>query len=275
MRNTTQERELVESRYGQDYSKDEDKIILANADKMSYTEIAALLPGRTKAGVKAHARDLLGITKYRVHKKKKDFDYLNLKVLPEDADIESIWDALVEYQDECKKLSTHQDNVAVDFGDLKHPIILWFLADVHIGAISGKYREFRERLDMLSKMKYCYGITVGDLVDNYLPSWHPTGQFGVMCPPEVQKRLVDYVFSKIGHQVIAMVQGCHDESSHTADDFDYTKYLAHKIGCANLGFGGFVDIKFWGVKYRIHARHKYRYNSSFNYTHTVKRMREH
>lgn len=70
------------------------------------------------------------------------------------------------------------------------------------------------------------------------------------------------------------VKNCHEEFSHDADDFDFTKYLASAVGAANMGFGGQVNLYVGEQLYQIALRHKYRYNSSFNYTHTCKRLRE-
>jgi predicted MPP superfamily phosphohydrolase len=170
-------------------------------------------------------------------------------------------------------LSTHQDEVTVKIRS-KKPVLVGFLADIHIGAVSGHYKELKDRVDLLSETDDAYIISCGDTVDNYLPTFHGYEQFTVMCPPEVQKKLVEYIFSKLDGKLLALVQGCHDEASHSADDFDWTKYLTDKFGCANLGFGGFVNIQLDGQTYRIAARHKYRFSSSFNLTHTVKRLRE-
>ena len=212
---------------------------------------------------------------YRIGlRKPKRFSYLDLKALPEYADVEEMWRSLEEYQDKCRSLSTHQEAVTVDMSDTEDPIIVAFLADLHIGAFSGKYRELHDRVELLSKTPNCYVVSCGDTVDNYLPTFHTQGQFSEICPPEVQKVMVEYIFERLNDRVLALVQGCHDEASHYADDFDWTKYLCSKLGCANLGFGGTVTLKLGKESYVVHARHKYRFNSAFNLTHTVKRLRE-
>jgi len=203
-----------------------------------------------------------------------DVKYLNLKVSPTTRDYEEIWMILEEYQDKCRVLSTHQDDVSVHI-DVDRPIIMLFLSDLHIGAISTHYSELRETIDVISETVDCYVCSTGDTVDNYLPTWHSSGLFTVMCPPEIQKVLVEYLFSRIGGKLLALVQGCHDEASHHSDDFDWTKFLTSKFGCANLGFGGTLHLRVGDTTYDIMMRHKYRYNSSFNMTHTVKRMFEH
>ena len=70
------------------------------------------------------------------------------------------------------------------------------------------------------------------------------------------------------------VKNCHDNWNYTADQFDWTQYLSSKLQCPNLGFGAAVDLTVDRQWYRIMLKHKYRFNSSINLTHTVKRMRE-
>ncbi len=200
-------------------------------------------------------------------------NFLNLKSSPKIEDYEDLWKALEIFQEKSTKLGTHQDDVSIELKEEK-PVILSFLADMHIGAISGKYKELRQRVDLLSETEHCYVISCGDTIDNYLPGFHPQGLFGVLCPPEVQKKLAEYILEKLDGKVLAMIQGTHEESSHNTDDFDWTKYLTEKFSCANLGFGGFIHIKLGNQTYDICARHQYRFNSSMNLTHSVKRMRE-
>ena len=90
-----------------------------------------------------------------------------------------------------------------------------------------------------------------------------------MFPPELQKELVVNLYSKLKGRWIAAVQGCHEEFSHFADDFDFTKYLAHQLGCVNLGFGGLIKLMVGEQQYNIAIRHKYKYNSSYNPTHSA------
>ena len=62
-----------------------------------------------------------------------------------------------------------------------------------------------------------------------------------------------------------------------SDDFNFAEYLSSKLKCPNLGFGGLIHLRLGKkrrIQYDIGVRHRYRFNSSFNLTHCVKRMRE-
>lgn len=207
------------------------------------------------------------------HKVSTTINYLDLKPTPKIEDFDQLWKALETYQEKSRLLSTHQEDITVEIKE-DNPILISFLADMHIGAVSGKYKELKERVDLLSSTEHCYIVSCGDTIDNFLPSFHPQGQFGVLCPPEVQKKLAEYILQKLEGKILTMVQGTHEEPSHETDDFDWTKYLTEKFGCANLGFGGFMHIKLGSQEYTLCIRHQYRFNSALNLTHTVKRMRE-
>ena len=193
------------------------------------------------------------------------------KVSPES--LQSLWDELYQFQSKSFVMSSRLDEANIQI-DTDNPIAIGFLSDAHIGAISCKYKEFEDRIQLMADTPNFYVINCGDSIDNYLPTWHSAGMFGELIPPELQKVLVEHQFKKLKGRWLASVQGCHEEPSHVADDFDFNKWLCSELECANLGFGGFINIMVGKITYRIHARHKYRFNSAFNLTNTVKRLRE-
>lgn len=199
--------------------------------------------------------------------------FMDKKMFSSNMKIGEIWTKLEEFQESTFQLSTHQDEATIKI-DTDKPIAFVSLADLHIGAVSCRYKELRETVDYLSTLNNVFIGSIGDTVDNYLPSWHPEGQFSNIIPPEIQKILVEYLYDKLKGKFLFLVQGCHDNASYITDNFDWTKYLQQKFDCVNLGFGGFVNLIVGNQTYRICARHKYRYNSSLNLTHPVKRMRE-
>lgn len=225
----------------------------------------------------AHRQQKFCSRKCYIQYRKKTHDgiieYQNIRLPPTDADMKEIWGFLEQWQEQTHRLSTRQDEVAIKI-NADSPVFVAFLADLHIGAVGTHYAEFHQKIDKLASSPQTFIVSCGDTLDNYLPSWHAEGSFEAICPPEIQKRLIEYIYGKLKGKILAIIQGDHDESSHYADDFDWTKYLCEKLECANLGFGGFIDLTVGKQSYRILARHRYRFNSSFNLTHTVKRMRE-
>jgi len=253
------------------WTEKEINILRENCGKMRTKDLTRYLPGRSFSAIQLKS-ERMGL-KSNLSRETRRVKFMDLKLPPNDKDMEGLWDALENFQKESRRLSTHQEDVTVEI-DGEKPILFVALADLHIGAIGTRYAELRQTVDLLARTEDVYIGSVGDTVDNYLPEWHSEGQFGEIIPPEVQKKLVEYIFDKLNGKFLFLVQGCHDEASHEVDDFDWTKYLQSKLKCFNLGFGGFLNLKLGSQTYRIAARHKYIGNSSTNPTNTVKRLRE-
>jgi len=252
------------------------KILREYYGKIPVSQIhSQLLPDRSEAAIRGQAgrldlgSELTKATRYTPIK----FDHDILKKIQDDINVDEVIEALINYQAATKQLSTRVDTAGVT---IEHdgPIALALTSDEHVGAVSAMYDTMIETLDLMVATPYLYVGEVGDKIDNYLPTSHVQGMFEAIAPPEVQKIIAERLFGKMRGRWIFMVQGCHDDWSHESDDFDLTKWFAKELGCINLGFGGFINLTVGSQKYVIAARHKYRYNSSFNFTHTVKRMRE-
>lgn len=256
------------------WKEEEIKILRENYGKLRTKALLSLLPNRTFSSIKTKA-ERIGLSSdfSRENPQKKKIEFIDLKLPPDNEDIEKLWDSLEKFQEESRKLSTHQEEATVIINS-DSPILFVALADLHIGAIGTRYKELRGTIDLLSKTEDVFIGSIGDTIDNYLPEWHSEGQFGEIVPPEVQKRLVEYIFEKLKGKFLFLVQGCHDEASHDVDDFDWTKYLQAKLECFNLGFGGFININLGTQTYRIAARHKFTGNSTTNLTNTVKKLRD-
>jgi hypothetical protein len=137
-----------------------------------------------------------------------------------------------------------------------------------------KYEELEERVDMMVDAPNYYLFSVGDTHDNYLPKKYGDGMFHQLIAPEIQKQLVEKLYMRLKPRWLGAVQGCHEEWSYESDQFNWTAYLSKKLGCPNFGHGGLARLQLGETMYKIMLRHRYRFNSSFNLTHTVKRMRE-
>jgi len=187
--------------------------------------------------------------------------------------LDKLWDAIIDFQSASQPISNRTDHTTFSI-DTDKPIALAFVADAHIGAITCKYSELRDRFNEMAATDGLYLISIGDTHDNYNPGKHPAGMFEQIIPPSLQKQLVEYLYMKMKGRWIAAIGGCHEAWSHDVDDYDWTEYLSRKLECANLGEGGTVSLTVGPTTYEIMARHKYRFNSSLNMTHSVKRMRE-
>ena len=252
------------------WTKEEEEIVAANFGLLPVTQWANKLPKRSIEAIKKKGQrmGLRGLPHYQSPPR-----YEPALPKPTDMTFDELWEACYTFQRASQELSTRQDEVDV-YLDVDTPIGITFLADAHIGAVSTPLDKVRDTVYKIKDNPWLYVIGVGDKVDNYLPTKHPQGMFSTLFPPELQKDLVKNLYSELIGRWIGIVQGCHDDFSHETDDFDFTKYLAEHLGCANMGFGGLIKLHVGEQLYEIAVRHKYRYNSSFNATHTCKRLRE-
>jgi len=254
---------------GKRWTNDEEIVLRRNYGIHPIREWIDELPGRTWDSIQTKSTRM-GLVSYLGGRSPKPKFIPHLPEV-EEMDFEQLWETSYAFQKASRKLSSRQDEITIEL-DVDYPIGVPFLADAHIGAVSAPLDYIRTRFEMVAENPRFYPFSVGDTIDNYLPASHPQGMFGTMFPPELQKELVLNLYLKIYGRWLAVVQGCHEEFSHSADDFDFTKYLAHQLGCANLGFGGVVNLKVGEQIYRIALRHKYRFNSSYNPTHCPKQL---
>jgi len=249
------------------WTKEEISILKENYGVSPIREWTHLLPNRPWTAIQNKA-SRIGLSSWiRGPQYKHETGIINGESLDE------LWEAAYAFQQASLRLRSRTDPVEV-WLDVDYPIALAFIADLHIGAITVPLDHVRQRFEMMVEFDHLYAISAGDTTDNYLPQRHPQGMFSTMFPPEIQKELVIDLYRKMYGRWIALVQGCHEEFSHMTDDFDFTKYAAHQLDCANLGFGGLIKLTVGEQLYNIAVRHKYRYNSSLNPTHTCKRLVE-
>ena len=257
------------------YTPDEDTIIKTNYGEKPVTEWKHLLPDRTTDSIigRAGRLDLKSglIGNQTITKRYATPKFMTQMPEVDDLTFDELWESAYAFQEASHQLSNRQDVADIHL-DVDHPIAVCFVADTHIGAIDTPLDIVRSRFELLEQYPYIYPAGCGDKVDNYLPTSHAAGMFGALFPPELQKELVENLYKRLIGRWLWIIQGCHDEWSHTADDFDFTKYLSKRLGCPNLGFGGLVNLKVGKQDYQIAVRHKYRFNSSMNLTHAPKQL---
>jgi hypothetical protein len=227
-------------------------------------------PERSKASIRGKAQRMGLATKRETPKPRMTKETVDKIRGLEDAD--QILARIIDLQRETHKMSTNFDEVDI-YLDVDSPICVAFTSDEHIGAHTTKYDALIQLIDTVQDTPYLYVVEVGDKIDNYLTGVIPQGMYEAIVPPEVQKRIAEHLFMKLKGRLIAMIQGCHDEFSHKADDFDVNKWICKELGVPNLGHEGYVNLYVGEQRYVIGARHRYKYNSSLNMTHTVKRFR--
>jgi hypothetical protein len=183
------------------------------------------------------------------------------------------WEAVVGFQNELRKVKIEQPVAHMRIQTNKW-IGIAFQGDLHLGNMATDYKQLLNDKELIQNNDNVYLVINGDYCDNYIAGSHTGGAFEALFPPAVQKDLAKDYIESVKDKVLALVAGCHDLWSLKIDDFDLTEYLSKHGNAVYLGSGGDLYLQVGNIEYKIKMRHKYRFNSSDNATHTVKKMFE-
>jgi transcriptional regulator with XRE-family HTH domain len=149
----------------------------------------------------------------------------------------------------------------------KH-LLLTVLSDMHIGGSHVDYTRMRQDAELIRDTPNCYGVLVGDQVDNHVK--HRGAMLNAEMAPSKQFLLFEYWLRIAGEKLLVVTSGNHDDwtVSHAGVDMlgrivrDRRVFYSPNEAWLELGVGG--------RSYTVGVRHQYRLNSSFNQTHSVK-----
>ena len=182
-----------------------------------------------------------------------------------------VWSAVARYQEVYWQTDTERDRATVPLPD-DGPQLVIGSTDWHVGHQWCDMPRLRCDLERAAQTPAVHLVLLGDLFNNVLTTSPRGAQFEELAPPRIQKMIVEQALSWVRGRVLAMCLGNHEARSLNDDDFDPTAYFAHKLGCVNFGSFGLLTVELGEQRYNILAAHRFRMNSSFNKTHTGKRM---
>lgn len=193
--------------------------------------------------------------------------------LPRAADGEALAAAFIEWQ---RAVKAHMERngaatqVDVRIDDDK-PIGIALPADRHIGDIGTDLELQIEHAKALGATDGMYTFEGGDGVNNFInPKIVDNGKHD--ASPEIQYEIYAYILSLVKPVLVA--HGNHDQWTNTIAGYDALAQLARRMQCVCTSAGAEIDVHVGSQRYVFYRSHKYRYNSSFNHTHAVKRMWE-
>jgi hypothetical protein len=158
------------------------------------------------------------------------------------------------------------------------PIAITFKSDQHL-TMHGPcdvQKAFADA-EIVQQTTGLYAVLGGDGVDNHIK--HKAALVGKASRPSDEYRLYDGYLRTMGHKVLAMISGNHDDWTRDESGIDMVGVLAsrHKMHyapdvlCLTVRLVSSPDDE-EGQEYNIKIRHQYRFNSSLNVGHVVKRM---
>jgi len=196
-------------------------------------------------------------------------EFPDRKQFPEDsADIRT---ALLEWQRQVRKWDSQQDTATVNI-DTALPIGICERGDWHLGSEHTDYKTFYAHQDLIVATPGLYTFENGDLHDGYIEGSKMTGVHEALVRPRTQRHLVWDALKQLRGKVLGLTKGQHDAWSVKSADFDPTEWAAHDYEIPYLGHGGLLTLNIGETTYTMHVRHRGRFNSSYNATHSIKQI---
>ena len=155
--------------------------------------------------------------------------------------------------------------------DNSNPIAIAAISDQHIdGNGSCDLQRMREDAEIIRDTPNLYAILGGDGVDNHIK--HKAAMIKAQSNPDTQWRLYDYYLQIFSRSILAVVTGNHDAWTAQIGGVDMVKRLANENKLFYAGDELRLTVQVGSHDYEICCRHQYRFNSSLNQNHTVKRL---
>lgn len=190
---------------------------------------------------------------------------------PAEPSIAEEWKRVEE--DSAKRIERSQKKgqFKAAFGD--EPIALVAMSDQHIAPGTNiDFKRMREDAELIRDTPGFYAILGGDLVDNHLH--HKSAMIAARSTPEDQWKLGEWYLSIFAEKILVVISGNHDDWTKQHAGVDVLSRIAKNKQICQCPHEARIDITVGGQLYKIALRHQYRFGSSFNQSHTIKRFYE-
>ena len=222
--------------------------------------------------------EYLGITRNAVRKKLARMGILTSKlktgeftIKPEepssDIPVEEVWEEF-EKQNE-RKIAKHK-NDGKYVAKFPHEVIaVSFISDQHIaGNNIVALKRMREDAELIAATPGLFACLGGDSIDNHIK--HRAAVLHARSTPGDQYELFDYYLSLFADSILGVITGNHDDWSPQIAGVDVIGAICKKHGIACSSDEARISAKVGKITYKLAWRHKYRFNSSINQTHSPK-----
>lgn len=204
-----------------------------------------------------------------------------LQASPDDEDtpvtpdmLQQLWEALINTQDAVQAMDTTRPVVEIPVQTNK-PWGAVFFSDQHVLGVGVNHKRLEEDMQTWQANQDMLGVfDLGDNLDQFLPTKHPSAMMETLARPGVQRAMVKHLWKKYLSMVLkAKVRGNHDAWSSAAD-YDFAGELAQEMGVQFLGDGGRVWLHVGKQTYKLELRHDFPFKSSLNTTNSQRRLFE-
>lgn len=185
-------------------------------------------------------------------------------------DTGSLWDRRKEETSRAIEYHKKRHRAVVGFPPTK-PIGLTFISDQHISeGTPSDLNRMEKDAQLVRDTPGLYAVLGGDGIDNHVK--HRTAIIASGSKPGNEWRLYDHYLGFFGYKIAAMISGNHDDWTKDFTDVDVVGMLSKKHRIFYAPDYVLLDVELGDVTYKVKIRHQYRFSSSLNETHSVKRM---
>lgn len=154
------------------------------------------------------------------------------------------------------------------------PFFLIPFSDLHLGSKDTDYTSFKKYLDYVKNYPVST-VLIGDLVDNFSPTWIPPGMMDDIAPPQIQHGSLRAFFKEYHEKILANYSGNHDSATWRSSGAEIFNWINEDQGVPLLHGGGTINLTVDDEKYKIIGFHRILlFHSNFNPTHAGKRALE-
>jgi hypothetical protein len=235
---------------------EEEKLLLSVQGKRDAKKVGKIL-GIAWRTVYQRRRDLLTRMKIEALEGKKEEEGFLENAVRVEKEIQKLYQRDIQIQSEVQFIPKE-----------KHGWIgILFSGDWHLEGLRTNIQGLYDMIDRLANSWRLYSVFMGDGGDFFCGNL-AFGQYDTAFSPKLARRIFWEFTKKIQSKLIAMVSGDHEWFAEVSADYNIISEITRQLSLKYLGPGGDIILRANGFDYKIHARHRYRFNSSYNLYHT-------
>lgn len=150
------------------------------------------------------------------------------------------------------------------------PVGIAFMGDMHLGCEGTDYEAFDRDVEYIVNTPGLYVVIGGDCIDNHIK--HLAAVVASRMKAGDQWIWLGQALKKLLPKTIAIVGGNHEAWTCAMTGFDPLKNIASKLCVPYDSDEVALEVTVGKQTYLISVRHKYRFNSSYNASHSVKQL---
>lgn len=150
------------------------------------------------------------------------------------------------------------------------PLGIAFMADIHGGSTGVEYDAFERDVQLVLNTPGLYVVLAGDMIDNMIK--HLASVLANNMPAALQWMWLAELLVRLAPKLLAIVGGNHEAWTAAFSNFEPLKQFASRLAVPYDADEVLLKIGLQDAVYDVAVRHKYRFNSSDNPSHSVKKL---